>query len=124
MKNRLEITRLLRLPRIGVVHKPTNPLQTQLYRPKETNQTSFTKSTTITVVNSLFDKVVGLFTFVYINTNWLLNVTHDISSLISMHLDNNYGHEFNFDNVEIMDGEREQEEYQRIPRSLAFTSVS
>ncbi|CAH8625664.1 unnamed protein product, partial [Heterobilharzia americana] len=43
----------------------------------------------------------------------------------SVHVHNNYGHEFSFDNVEILDGERKYKEYQRrIPRSLSFRSVS
>ncbi|CAH8581411.1 unnamed protein product [Heterobilharzia americana] len=60
----------------------------------------------------------------HVNTNWLLNVTHDISSLISIHVDNNYSHELNLDNVEMLKGERKHKEYDRIPRSLAFSSAS
>ncbi|CAH8437397.1 unnamed protein product [Heterobilharzia americana] len=95
-----------------------------MQQPKKTNRTSFTKPTAIIAVNTTLNKVVALFTFVYMNTDSLVNVTHDVSSLISMHVDNNYGDEFDFDNIGILDGERKHNEYQRIRRSLVFRSIS
>ncbi|CAH8628546.1 unnamed protein product [Heterobilharzia americana] len=91
--------------------------------PKKTNRISLTKSTTITVVSTTLDKAAALFTFVYMNTNWLLNATtfHYSFHCTWIIMDN----EFDFDNVEVLDGERKHKEYhQRIPRSLAFRSVS
>ncbi|CAH8622921.1 unnamed protein product [Heterobilharzia americana] len=61
----------------------------------------------------------------HLHEHQLTTKRHDMSSLlISMHVDKNYGDELNFDIVEILEGERKDKEYERIPRSLAFTSVS
>ncbi|CAH8652478.1 unnamed protein product [Heterobilharzia americana] len=128
IKNISEImTRLLKPLGIGVAHKPTNSLQTLLCRPKDaTNKEDKPKIIYKINCNNCSQHYIGQSgrpLRLRLHEHQLAIKRHDISSLISMHMDN-YGHEFNFDNVEVLDRERKHIEYQRISRSLAFRSVS
>ncbi|CAH8665099.1 unnamed protein product [Heterobilharzia americana] len=99
-------TRLLRPLGIGVAHKPTNSLQTLLCRPKDaTNKEDKPNIIYKINCNNCSQHYIGQSGCplrLRLHEHRLAIKHHDISSLISMHVDN-YGHEFNFDNVEILD---------------------
>ncbi|CAH8523810.1 unnamed protein product [Heterobilharzia americana] len=107
IKNVSEITtRLLRPLEIAVAHEPTNSLQTLLCRPKDATSKE-DKPNIIYKINrnNCGQHYIGQSGHplrLRLHEHQSAIKRHDISSLISMHVDN-YGHEFNFDNVEILD---------------------
>ncbi|CAH8628969.1 unnamed protein product [Heterobilharzia americana] len=98
-------TRLLRPLGIGVAHKPTNSLQTLLYRPKDATSKEDKPNIIYKInCNNYSQHYIGQSgrpLCLHLHEHQLAT-KRNISSLISMHMDN-YGHEFDFDNVEILD---------------------
>ncbi|KAH9591950.1 hypothetical protein MS3_00004042 [Schistosoma haematobium] len=91
---------------IGVAHKPTKSLQSILCKPKD-EITKENKSNIIYKINCTnCDKHYigqsGRPLHLRLHEHQLAVKRHDISSLISIHVDN-YGHSFDWENVEILD---------------------
>ena len=99
-------TRLLKTFGIGVAHKPTKSLHSILCKPKDEmakeDKTNIIYKINCTNCNKHYIGQSGRPLHLRLHEHQLAVKRHDISSLISIHVDN-CGHTFNWENVQILD---------------------